>query len=34
MYIKSLLKMINFDNVTVENIKEHSQNWLQVPDHP
>ena len=26
--------MINFDNVTKENIKEHNPNWLQIPDHP
>ena len=26
--------MINFDDVTKENIKEHNPNWPQVPDHP
>ena len=26
--------MINFDDVTNENIKEHNPNWPQVPDHP
>ena len=26
--------MINFDDVTKENIKEHNLNWLQIPDHP
>ena len=26
--------MINFDDVTKENIKEHSQNCPQIPDHP
>ena len=26
--------MINFDDVTRENIKEHSPNWPQVPGHP
>ena len=26
--------MINFDNVTKENIKEHNPNWPQIPDHP
>ena len=26
--------MINFDDVTKENIKEHNPNWLQFPDHP
>ena len=25
--------MINFDDVTKENIKEHNSNWLQIPDH-
>ena len=27
-------KMIIFDNVTKENMKEHNPNWSQVPDHP
>ena len=26
--------MSNFDNVTKENIKEHSLNWPQIPGHP
>ena len=26
--------MINFDDVTKENIKEHNLNWPQIPDHP
>ena len=26
--------MINFDDVTSENIKEHNPNWPQIPDHP
>ena len=26
--------MINFDDVTIENIKEYNQSWLQIPDHP
>ena len=26
--------MINFDDVTKENIKEHNQNWPQIPYHP
>ena len=26
--------MINFDDVTKEDIKEHNPNWLQIPDHP
>ena len=25
--------MINFDDVTKENIKEHSPNWPRIPDH-
>ena len=27
-------KMINFDDVTKENIKEHNSNWPQIHDHP
>ena len=26
--------MINFDDVTVENVKEHNPNWPQISDHP
>ena len=26
--------MINFDDVTKENIKENNLNWAQIPDHP
>ena len=26
--------MINFDNVTKENVKEHNRNWPQIPDFP
>ena len=26
--------MINFDDVTKENIKARNQNWPQIPDHP
>ena len=26
--------MINFDDVTKENIKEHNPNWPQIPHHP
>ena len=26
-------KMINLDDVTKENIKEHNPNWPQIPDH-
>ena len=25
--------MINFDDFTKENIKEHNPNWPQIPDH-
>ena len=25
--------MMNFDDVTKENIKEHNLNWPQLPDH-
>ena len=33
-YNKTMQKLINFDDVTKENIKEHNPNWLQIPDHP
>ena len=26
-------KMINFDYITKENIKEHNTNWPKIPDH-
>ena len=26
--------MINFDDATKENIKEHNPNCQQIPDHP
>ena len=26
--------MINIDDATKENIKEHNPNWPQIPDHP
>ena len=26
--------MINFNDVTKENIKEHNPDWSQIPDHP
>ena len=26
--------MINFDDLTKENVKEHNLNWPQIPDHP
>ena len=25
--------MVNFDEVTKENIKKHNPNWPQIPDH-
>ena len=25
--------MIDFDDVTQENIKEHNSNWSKIPDH-
>ena len=25
--------MINFEDATKENIKEHNPNWPQIPDH-
>ena len=25
--------MINYDNVTKENIKEHNLNWPRIPDY-
>ena len=31
---KTIQKMINFDGVTKENIKEHNPSWPQIPDHP
>ena len=33
-YIKCLLKMINFDDMSGENIKKGNANWPQIPDHP
>ena len=31
---KSTYKVINDDDVTKENCKEHYQNLHQIPDHP
>ena len=31
---KMIQKIINFDDVTKENIKEYNPNWPQMPDHP
>ena len=33
-YNKLIQKMINFDAVVKENIKEHNQNWSHFADHP
>ena len=27
-------KMINFDDITKENIREHNPNWPETSDHP
>ena len=32
-YDKTIHKMINFDDVIRENIKEHNGKWLQIADH-
>ena len=32
--IKQYMKMIDFDDVVKENIKEHNPNWPQIPNHP
>ena len=32
-YNKAVQKMINFDDVVKENIKEHNPDWPQIPDH-
>ena len=26
--------MINYDDVTIKNLKKHNLNWPQIPDHP
>ena len=26
--------MINFDDVTTQNMKEYNPNWAKIPDHP
>ena len=31
---KKIKKIINYDNVTNEIIKEHNINCVQIPDHP
>ena len=32
-YNKIMQKVINFDDVTKEDIKEHNPNWRLIPDH-
>ena len=32
-YNKMNQKMINFDDVTKENIKQHNPSWPQIPDY-
>ena len=32
-YNKTIQKIINFDDVTKENIKGHKLNWPQISDH-
>ena len=32
--IKRYKKMIDFDDVTKENLKEHNPNWPQISHHP
>ena len=27
-------KLIHFDDVTKENIKDYNSSWPQIPDHP
>ena len=31
---ETIQKVINFDDVTKENIKEHNPIWPQIHDHP
>ena len=33
-YNKTIQKMINYDDVTKENIKEHNPDWTQIANHP
>ena len=33
-YNETMQKMINFDDVTKENMKKHNTNWSQIPNHP
>ena len=33
-YNKTIQKMINYNDVTKENIKNHDPNWPRIPDRP
>ena len=33
-YNKTIQKIINFDNVTRQNIRNHNTNWPKFLDHP
>ena len=33
-YNKAIVKMINYDNVTKEDINEYNLTWSQISDHP
>ena len=33
-YTYGIQKMINFDDVIKEEIKQHNPNWPEIPDHP
>ena len=33
-YNKTIQKMINYNDVTKENIKDHNANWPRIPDGP
>ena len=33
-YVKSFLKIISFNDVTKETIKQHNLDWLHIPDQP
>ena len=33
-YNKTIQKMINFDAITKQNLKEYNPYWSQIPDQP
>ena len=33
-YNNTVQKMINSEDFTIENLKEHNPNWTQIPHHP